>query len=152
MSGSTPAEQPHDPQPAEAPPSPQPQQQQIQPSQPPAQPQYAQPQYVQQGYVQPVYYGQPLYLAPPPPPRGKSITSMVLGLVSVFFGFVLFLPLIGFIFGLTALKSEPAGRGMAITGLILNGLMLLGWVVAVVFIVLAFVGLGAATYSTGIST
>ena len=103
-------------------------------------------------YVQPVYTGQPTYLvAPPAPPRGKSIASMVLGLVSVFFGFTLLVPVIGFILGLTALKSEPAGRGMAITGIVLNGLMLLGWIVFVGFILLFVVGVGAAGYGTSVS-
>jgi hypothetical protein len=127
------------------------------------QPQYAQPQYPQQQYtqpqypqqpqyVQPVYPGQPTYLVTPPaPPRGKSIASMVLGLVSVFFGFTLLVPVIGFILGLTALKSEPAGRGMAITGIVLNGLMLLGWIVVVGLFLLFVVGIGAASYGTSVS-
>lgn len=135
--------------PPEQPSSPQPQPQYAQPSQQP----YVQPsqqQYVQP-YIQPAYYGQPVYMTAPPPPRGKSVASMVLGLISVFFGFTLVLPIIGFILGLTALKSEPSGRGMAITGLILNGIMLLGWIVFVAFILLFVFGVGAATYTTGIS-
>ncbi|RUR02103.1 DUF4190 domain-containing protein [Labedella endophytica] len=90
-------------------------------------------------------------MAVAPPPRGKSIASMVLGLVSVFFGFTLILPLIGFIMGLTALKSEPTGRGMAVTGIILNGLMLLGWVVLVGFFLLVVVGIGASSVNTGVA-
>ena len=115
----------------------------------PHQPQQSTQQYA--SYPQQGYGGQPMYLTAPPAPRGKSIASMVIGLVSVFFGFVLVLPLIGFIIGLTALRSEPTGRGMAITGLILNGLMLLGWIVAVVIIVIAVIGLGAASYGTSVS-
>ncbi|WP_243696957.1 DUF4190 domain-containing protein [Labedella endophytica] len=105
----------------------------------------------QQPHSPQAYYGQPVYMAVAPPPRGKSIASMVLGLVSVFFGFTLILPLIGFIMGLTALKSEPTGRGMAVTGIILNGLMLLGWVVLVGFFLLVVVGIGASSVNTGVA-
>jgi hypothetical protein len=75
----------------------------------------------------------PVYMAPPQP-RGLSVASMVLGLVSIFFGFTFVIPLTGLILGLFGLKREPAGRGMAVTGVILSGLMLAGWVLLIVFV------------------
>jgi hypothetical protein len=76
----------------------------------------------------------PVYMAQPEP-RGLSVASMVLGIVSIFFGFTFVIPLTGLILGLVGVKREPAGRGMAVTGIILSGLMLLGWVVLIVFVV-----------------
>ncbi|MFD6054459.1 hypothetical protein [Agromyces sp. NPDC060279] len=86
--------------------------------------------------------------APPPPPRGLSITSMVLALVSIVFGFTFLLPLLSLILGVVGVKKEPAGRGMAITGIVISGLILLVWVaVAAVIIVIAV----AAAASAGAS-
>ena len=87
------------------------------------------------GYPAPPQHGHPLVYAPAPP-RGMSVASMILGLVSIVFGFTFFLPLIGFILGIVGIRREPAGRGMAITGLILNGLFVIGWTL----IVLAVIG------------
>ncbi|KZC93909.1 MULTISPECIES: hypothetical protein [Clavibacter] len=70
-----------------------------------------------------VAWGQPVYAAAPP--KGMSLTSMILGLVSVFFFWTFLCPLIGLVFGVIGIRKEPAGRGFAITGLILNGLLLL---------------------------
>lgn len=87
------------------------------------------PHYVVPAYVQPVWA--------PAPPRGLSIAGMVLGLVSIFFGLVLVLPAVGIILSILGIRREPAGRGMAITGIILNGCCLLGWV----FVALGMLGL-----------
>jgi hypothetical protein len=71
---------------------------------------------------------------------------MVLGILSIFFGWTLIAPTIGFILGLVGLRREPAGRGMAVTGVILNGIMLLGWVLLVLFVFGVFGALiGAGT-------
>lgn len=54
------------------------------------------------------------------PPRGLSITSMVLGIVGLV-GFFLgggLLSVGAVIFGHIGLKREPAGRGMAIAGIV----------------------------------
>ncbi|AQX81528.1 hypothetical protein BWO91_17560 [Plantibacter flavus] len=136
------------------PPQPYPQQQ-LQPQQYGVQP-YAQqapypPQYGMQPYA-------PVYPAPYPypasPPKGLSISSMVIGLVSLFFGFTFVLPVVGFVLGLMGLRREPAGRAMAITGVVLNGLFLLVWAALVLLWVFVIGGLlagvgGAA--STGIA-
>ena len=146
------------------PPQPYPQQQ-LQPQQYGVQP-YAQqapypqqqpypPQYGMQPYAQPYA---PVYPAPYPypasPPKGLSISSMVIGLVSLFFGFTFVLPVVGFVLGLMGLRREPAGRAMAITGVVLNGLFLLVWAALVLLWVFVIGGLlagvgGAA--STGIA-
>ncbi|WP_225792661.1 DUF4190 domain-containing protein [Agrococcus sediminis] len=92
-------------------------------------------------------YGVPVYHAPvsalaPPPSRGLSITAMVLGLISVTFGWTLVvLPIIGLVFGILALRREPAGRPLAITGIITSiGGML--WVL--LFYLLPLAGVVAA--------
>lgn len=90
--------------------------------------------------------GAPLVYAPAPP-RGMSVASMVLGLVSIVFGFTFFLPLIGFILGIVGIRREPAGRGMAITGLILNGLFVIGWTL-IVLAVIGVLGTAAVTSTT----
>jgi hypothetical protein len=90
-------------------------------------------------------YGQPYA----PPPRGMSITSLVLGLVSIFSGFTFIVPIAGLVFGVIGIKREPAGRGMAIAGLILNGVMLIGWVLLIILAVVIFGGLAAAMQQDG---
>ena len=82
-----------------------------------------------------VAWGQPIYAAAPP--KGLSLTSMILGLVSVFFFWTFLCPLIGLVFGIIGIRKEPAGRGFAITGLILNGLLLLIPVAFVLSIIVA---------------
>ncbi|OUE21164.1 hypothetical protein BFL34_00512 [Clavibacter michiganensis] len=82
-----------------------------------------------------VAWGQPVYAVAPP--KGLSLTSMILGLVSVFFFWTFLCPLIGLVFGVIGIRKEPAGRGFAITGLILNGLLLLIPVAFVLSIVVA---------------
>ncbi|OAN27294.1 hypothetical protein A4X17_08515 [Plantibacter sp. H53] len=146
------------------PPHPYPQQQ-LQPQQYGVQP-YAQqapyppqqpypPQYGMQAYAQPYT---PVYPAPYPypasPPKGLSISSMVIGLVSLFFGFTFVLPVVGFVLGLMGLRREPAGRAMAITGVVLNGLFLLVWAALVLLWVFVIGGLLAgvgSAASTGIA-
>lgn len=140
-------------------------QQQLQPQQYPQdqlQPQqYGVQPYAQQAPYPPQYGMQPyapVYPAPYPypasPPKGLSISSMVIGLVSLFFGFTFVLPVVGFVLGLMGLRREPAGRAMAITGVVLNGLFLLVWAALVLLWVFVIggllVGVGGAA-STGIA-
>jgi hypothetical protein len=77
------------------------------------------------------------------PPKGLSVTSMILGLVSIVAGFTFLVPLVGLILGIVGLRKEPAGRAMAITGLVLNGLFVIGWALFIVFVFV--IGIGAAT-------
>jgi hypothetical protein len=62
---------------------------------------------------------------------------MILGLVSVLFFWTFLCPLVGLVFGIVGIRKEPAGRGFAVTGLILNGLLLLIPVAVVLSILVA---------------
>jgi ABC-type transport system involved in multi-copper enzyme maturation permease subunit len=70
-----------------------------------------------------------------PASRGTSIASVVVGLASIFVGWSVVVPLIGLVLGLLGLQQRPVGKGTAITGLILNGLMLVGWTLLVLIVV-----------------
>ncbi|KQX06587.1 MULTISPECIES: hypothetical protein [unclassified Leifsonia] len=60
------------------------------------------------------------------PARGLSISSLVIGIVSIAAGWTLIAPVAGLVLGIMALRREPAGRTLAIWGIVLNGLMLAG--------------------------
>lgn len=101
---------------------------------------------VPQGY--PVAYVQaPVYIQAQP--KGLSVASMVLGLVSIFFGWTFLVPLLGLILGIVGIKKEPAGKGMAVTGIILNGLMIAGWVLLIVFLFTVGIWGAAASVNSG---
>jgi hypothetical protein len=119
------------------------------------QPQYGQAPYGQAPYGQNPQYGQPPYGPaaqygqgyPPypygaPEPRGLSIAAMVCG-ISVFVGFGFFvLPQIAaVVLGHMALSREPAGRGMALAGLVMG---YVGLALTIAFIALFVVVLGIA--------
>ena len=78
-------------------------------------------------------YGVPVYRTPvyayaPQPQRGLSITALVLGLCSFLFAWTLVVvPIIGIVFGFIALRREPAGKAMAVIGLVTSVIGLL-WV------------------------
>ena len=82
------------------------------------------------------------------PPKSASITSMVLGLVSIVMGFTFFLPLLGLIFSFVGLAKEPAGRVYAIVGLLLNGFFILMWGLVVVLALGVFGLVAAPTWSS----
>jgi hypothetical protein len=88
-------------------------------------------------------YGQPAYYGMPAEPKGLSIASMVCGIASVMFGLLLLPQLAAIITGHLALKREPSGKGMSITGLVLGYLCLLFYGA-----ILAFLIVGAAIYSS----
>lgn len=64
----------------------------------------------------------------------KSIASLVLGVISILCGFTLVVPLIGVVLGVAGRRDEPAGRVLASIGVVLNTLMLLGWVLIGIFV------------------
>ena len=80
-------------------------------------------------------------------PKGLSITSMVLGILSLLFGWTFLVPIAGVITGFMGMSREPAGKGFAITGLVLNGICLVGWI----FGVITFIFFGGALLLFGIS-
>ena len=103
-------------------------------------PPYGQPSpYAQPG--SPNAYGQPAYYGAPAAPKSLSIASMCCGIAAlVGFGFFLLPQLAAVILGHLALRREPAGRGMAIAGLVM------GYVgIAVTILVLVIFGLVIGT-------
>jgi len=92
--------------------------------------QFGQPQ----AYGQPAPYGQPYspygqqaYYGEPAQPKTLSIASMVCGIASVIMGWLMLPQIAAVITGHLALRREPSGRGMSITGLVLGYLCLLGY-------------------------
>lgn len=104
--------------------------------------------YGQQGYYgQPAGpYGQQGYYGVAAEPRTLSIASMVCGIASVIMGWILLPQIAAIITGHMALKREPGGRGMAIAGLVLGYLCLLGYGA---FWLLAIIGLTIASSTSG---
>lgn len=108
---------------------------------------YPQPVQPSAPYAQhPGAYGAAYQAQPyrPPGPKGMSITSMILGIASFFFGWTFLVPIAGLILGFIGLRKEPDGKGFAITGVVLNGIMLLAWGVGVIVSVVLFLATGAA--------
>lgn len=110
-------------------------------AQPPQQ--QPQPHGTQQPPGAPMLYQQvvPVMMVRPSEPKGLSVASMILGIVSVFFGWTFLVPLIGLILGIAGLRREPTGKGFAWTGVILSGLMLLGWLLIVLAVGGSFLAL-----------
>ena len=79
------------------------------------------------------------YTSTTAPARGLSLTSFVLGLVSLFFGFSFVVPIIGLVLGFMGLRREPDGRGFALAGAWINGLILAFWTVATIIVIFAVV-------------
>jgi len=73
--------------------------------------------------------------------RTLSVTSFVLGLASIVFGWTFVAPIAGLVVGIIALGREPLGRTFAVWGIVLNALMLFGVLLGLV-LALAGVGLG----------
>ncbi len=138
-------------------------------SETPPRPHYGQGSYGQNGYGRSAYgehgqyggpYGQPPapYNQPPSPygqqgyygmpaePKTLSIASMVCGIASVIMGWILLPQIAAIITGHMALKREPAGKGLSITGLVLGYLCLLGYGA---FWLLAIIGLAIARTTSG---
>lgn len=99
------------------------------------------------GFQQPFVAAQSVYFVAPPRPKGLSTTSMILALVSVFFGFTFVLPVLALILGIAGLRKEPAGKGMALTGVIISGLILSVWVVIGLIVIIGAVAAAGAAAS-----
>jgi len=83
-------------------------------------------------------------LSQQPVSKGFAITSMVLGIVALVFGFVAFLSIpaaiVGLVFGIIALVKKYAGRGMALAGVITSGLSIL---LSIIVFLMVFIALPA---------
>ena len=118
----------------------------AQPGYPAAQPGYVQPGYAQPGYAQPGY-AQPYAAQPAGPPKGLSVTSMVLGIVGVLFaGVGLLLSIGAIITGHLAQRSQPYAKGFWLTGII-TGYVGAGIALLVIFFYVA-VFIAAAGYNS----
>jgi hypothetical protein len=73
----------------------------------------------------------------PAEPKGLSIASMVCGIASVMLGWFMLPQIAAIITGHLALRREPSGKGMSITGLVLGYLCLLGYGAFWVFVIVA---------------
>ena len=105
--------------------------------------QYNQAPYQQQPYGQQNPYGQPAYYAMPTQPKGLSIASMCCGIATfVGFGFFILPQIAAVILGHLALNREPAGKGMAIAGLIMG---YVGVAITVVVLIFFFAAIGASS-------
>ncbi|MFF2052392.1 hypothetical protein ACFVU2_12400 [Leifsonia sp. NPDC058194] len=71
--------------------------------------------------------------------RTLSVTSFVLGLASIVFGWTFVAPIAGLVIGILALGREQLGKTFAVWGIVLNALMLFGVLIG---LVLALAGLG----------
>lgn len=91
-------------------------------------------------------YSQQGYYGFPAEPKTLSIASMVCGIASVIMGWLLLPQIAAIVTGHMALKREPGGRGMAIAGLVLGYLCLLGYGV---FWLLLIVGIAVSSTSYG---
>lgn len=77
------------------------------------------------------------------PVRTLSITSLALGLASIVFGWTLIAPIAGLVVGIMALKREPLGTALAVWGIVLNAVMLVGFAF-VALLTLVGIGIGFA--------
>ena len=90
-------------------------------------------------------YGQPGYYGVPAEPKGLSIASLCCGIAAlVGFGFFLLPQIAAVILGHMALTREPAGRGMAIAGLVLG---YVGIAITILVIVIFGLVISSARYS-----
>ncbi len=96
--------------------------------------------------LQPGPYAQPGYYGMPAEPKTLSIASMVCGIASVIMGWLLLPQIAAIITGHMALRREPSGKGMSITGLVLGYLCLLGYGA---FWLLVIIGLAIASSNSG---
>jgi hypothetical protein len=78
------------------------------------------------------------------PSSPLSISSLVLGLVSIFAGWTFFAPIAGLVTGIMALSREPHSRTMAIWGIVINAVMLGGMIIVVLVMIVA--GLAALPF------
>lgn len=83
-------------------------------------------------------FTQPSYAQPANDSKIRGLSSLIIGLASLFFGWFFIVPIIGLILGFSSRKHEPMARGYANWGIGLNLLVMSGWIV-----ILMLFGLGA---------
>jgi len=75
----------------------------------------------------------------PHQPRGFSIASMVIGICSLPLYSVPILAVVAVVFAFIAFRREPAGRGMAIAGLVTGAVVLLLWLLYLILLTVAWI-------------
>ena len=117
------------------------------PQPPYGQPLYGQMPYAQNQYGQNAYAPNP-YAEPAGGPTGLSLSSMVIGIVSlVFLGWLMVPQIVGIVLGHIGLhKESPQGRGYAIAGLI-TGYLALAIYAGIYLVGLLFLGLLGSNFS-----
>ena len=71
-------------------------------------------------------------VADPVAARPLSITAFALGLASVALGQTWLVPIAAIVLGAMGYRREPAGRTLAVWGIVLGSVMAFGWLVAAV--------------------
>jgi hypothetical protein len=69
------------------------------------------------------------------PRTGLGTASLVLGVCSLLAGWTFFVPIIGLVLGIRSRRREPLARGRAGWGILLNLIMLAGWILLVVLLI-----------------
>lgn len=98
-----------------------------------------------QPYGQPTYGQQPMYGYGYPPPQPKSQTNAILALVLSCIGLATcgVTAIVGVIFGHIAMgrikRGEEDGRGMALAGVIIGYVVIVGWVLYAAIILIAII-------------
>jgi hypothetical protein len=70
--------------------------------------------------------------------KNLSVISLILGLASLLLGQTFLVPIAAIVVGVLGYRREPAGRALAVWGIVLGALMAFGWlVVAVIGLALA---------------
>lgn len=110
---------------------------------------YNQGQYGNSQYGQPQYFGQQSYYGRPVEPKTLSIASMVCGIASVIMGWLMLPQIAAIATGHLALRREPSGRGMSITGLVLGYLCLLGYGAIWLLLIIGLAVAGSAGSNSG---
>ncbi|MEO6201467.1 MAG: hypothetical protein ABIX44_09915 [Cryobacterium sp.] len=83
---------------------------------------------------------EPAYVPTTAQPAGDgalAVTSLVLGLLSIFAGWTFLVPLAGLTVGILSLRREPQNRTVAIWGIVLNAVVLAGVVVLALLLLVA---------------
>jgi len=71
-------------------------------------------------------------IADPAAARSLSIIAFALGLGSVALGQTFLVPIAAIVLGVMGYRREPAGRALAVWGIVLGSVMAFGWLVAAV--------------------
>lgn len=84
--------------------------------------------------------------------RAFSIASMVIGISSIPLFSVPILAIMAVVFAFIGFRKEPAGRGMAIAGLVTGGVVIVLWIFFMLFLIVASILSPESLESVGTAT